>query len=139
MNSEVQRKHPHVAGPTVYFAGRFDQSLNAPGIPNGTRSASTRISSMIAVSIDAGRILHKLSLLEKKNLESEIEFLPRPCRWCFQGWFTGSGANRQNRLRSSPALTHFGRDGRPGYSALHDSVRSGRTAPDHAPLYRFHQ
>ena len=83
MNSEVQRKHPQVAGPTVYFAGRFDQSLNAPGIPNGTRSASTRISSMIAVSIDAGRILHKLSLLEKKNLESDIEFLPRPCRWCF--------------------------------------------------------
>ena len=75
MNSEVQRKHPHVAGPTVYFAGRFDQSLNAPGIPNGTRSASTRISSMIAVSIDAGRIFHKLRLLEKKNLESDIEFL----------------------------------------------------------------
>src|SRR5207245_10327470 len=68
---------------------------------------------MIAVSIEAGRILHKLSLLEKKNLESEIEFLPRPCRWCFQGWFTGSGANRQNRLRSSPALTFSQQSRRP--------------------------
>ena len=30
---------------------------------------------MTAVRIDAGRIFHKLRLLEKKNLESDIEFL----------------------------------------------------------------
>ena len=40
-----------------------------------------------------------------QNIETFVEFLPRPCRWGFQGWFTGSGLDRPNWLRLSPALT----------------------------------
>ena len=45
----------------------------------------------------------------RKNIETFVEFLPRPCRWGFQGWFTGSGLYRRNWLRLSPALTPLGR------------------------------
>ena len=39
------------------------------------------------------------------NIETFVEFLPRPCRWGFHGWFSGSGLYRRIWLRLSPALT----------------------------------
>src|SRR6266581_8816491 len=44
-----------------------------------------------------------------KNVDLNIfvEFLPRLCRWGFQGWFTGSGLYRRNWLRLTPALTRM--------------------------------
>jgi hypothetical protein len=39
-----------------------------------------------------------------QNIETFIEFLPRPRRWGW-GWSHGSDVNRRNRVPFSPALT----------------------------------
>src|SRR6266487_3752310 len=54
---------------------------------------------------DAVRILHKLSLLEKKNLESVVEFLTASLTVGLSDLAHWPGLNRRNWLRFSPALT----------------------------------
>ena len=137
MNDEVQRKLRHVAGPIV-FCGTIQSKCERPGIPNGARSAVLGCTSSAGeFCTDAAQIFHKASLLEKRNLESDIEFLPRPCRW---GLFQTDSWLRLRPASLAPLLTGTNRCVREGAPSLssppifrpsHDSKiqrRSVRTA-----------
>ncbi len=81
-------------------------------------SITGRLKNLLAVSATPARTHAVLVLLRfklrtsdqnktgcRKNIETFVEFLPRPCRWGFHGWFSGSGLYRRIWLRLSPALT----------------------------------
>src|SRR5437870_3176261 len=72
--------------------GTIRSMSERPGIPNGARSAAYAATSSAKRYLNRRRANSAQQELarEEENLESDVEFLPRPC-WRFQGWLTGSG------------------------------------------------
>jgi hypothetical protein len=72
-----RRKQRHVAGPD---ASSMSSERRRKSRAKHVRLFASRFSTL-RISNNVAPILHNLWLLEKWNLESYVEFLPRPCGW----------------------------------------------------------
>jgi hypothetical protein len=79
MSNEGLRKQRHIAG-TIVITGRFDECLNARDPERNTFRCVRGTSSARRSELTPCGFSTKWVRLKREGIESDVEFLPRPCR-----------------------------------------------------------